>query len=149
MPTPLDLPKLDRSQTKPTIVLPCSSLGRKGIYELRSAIAGMDINLIIVGSELEDPEFWAGYSIEYTQDYHYALKQAKAIVLPAWVEHQPRRLLQAIGEGIPTIVSHACGLEHLAGVDSIDIGDIPALREAILAAIGSIDRNIRHEILLK
>jgi hypothetical protein len=42
MPSPLDLPKLDLSQTRPTIVLPCSSLGRKGIYELRSAMAGID-----------------------------------------------------------------------------------------------------------
>lgn len=130
MPIPLGLPKID----KRSIVLPCSSLGRKGIYELRSAIVGMDINLIIVGSELEDPEFWKGYSIEYTQDYHYALQQATAIVLPAWVEHQPRRLLQAISEGIPTIVSQACGLEQVAGVDSIETGDIPALREAILTA---------------
>jgi VanW like protein len=157
MPTPLDLPKLDLSQTRPTIVLPCSSLGRKGIYELRSAMAGIDLNLIIVGSELEDPEFWSGYAIlyrrgsanEYTQDYHYALQRAKAIVLPAWVEHQPRRLLQAIQEGIPTIVSHGCGLEHIAGVNSIAIGDISALREAILTAIEPIDRNIRHEISLK
>jgi VanW like protein len=132
MPTRLDLPKIDRSQVKPKIVLPCSSLGRKGIYELRSALAGMDINLIIVGSELEDPEFWAGYSVEYTKDYHYALQRAMAIVLPAWVEHQPRRFLQAISEGIPTIASEACGLQHVAGVDSISIGDIPALRQAIL-----------------
>ncbi len=135
LPTPLDLPKIDRDRTKPTIVLPCSSLGRKGIYELRSAIAGMDLKLIIVGSELEDPGFWDGYSIEYSQAYYPALQRASAIVLPAWVEHQPRRLLQAIGEGIPTIASEACGLQHLAGVDTISIGDIPALRAAILASI--------------
>jgi hypothetical protein len=28
-------------------------------------------------------------------DNHYALQRANAIVLPTWVEHQPRRLLQA------------------------------------------------------
>ncbi len=133
MPTPLDLAKIE--QHSPTIVLPCSSLGRKGIYELRSAMAGMDINLIIVGSELEEPGFWAGCSSEYTQDYYYALQRADAIVLPAWVEHQPRRLLQAIGEGIPTIASEACGLQDVAGVVGIEIGDISALREAILTAL--------------
>jgi VanW like protein len=120
---------------KPAIVLPCSSLGRKGIYELRTAMAGLDVELIIVGNELEDRGFWAGYSTEYTQDYPSARQRAIAIVLPAWVEHQPRRLLQATREGIPTIASTACGLEYVTGVKSIAIGDITALREAILAVM--------------
>jgi glycosyltransferase involved in cell wall biosynthesis len=114
---------IDKSSQTTTIVLPSSSLGRKGIYELRSAITGLDLNLIIVGKNLEDRDFWEGYNVSFQPDYQLALSIADLVILPAWVEHQPRRILQAIAANIPTIASTACGLQHLPAVRSIEIGD--------------------------
>jgi VanW like protein len=121
--------------SKPVVVLPASSLGRKGIYELRAALTGLDIYLIVVGGELEEPAFWQGYEMEYLSNYTQALARATVVVLPAWVEHQPRRILQSIAQGVPTIISTSCGLSHLPGIVEILPGDDIALRSAIESAI--------------
>jgi glycosyltransferase involved in cell wall biosynthesis len=122
---------------KPTVVLPTASLGRKGIYELRAALAGLDVATICVGSELERSDFWQGYDVRYLPNFRQALAQATVVVSPAWVEHQPRRILESIGCGVPTIVSTACGLHGLPAAIEIPLGDVAALRAAILAAIGA------------
>lgn len=49
------------------------------------------------------------------------------IVLPAWVEHQPRRLLRTVAAGLPVIASEACGLAGVAGVTVVPTGDTDAL----------------------
>jgi glycosyltransferase involved in cell wall biosynthesis len=63
------------------------------------------------------------------------------VVLPAWVEHQPRALLRAIAAGVPVIASRACGVEGLPGVRTIAAGDVDGLRAAIdeLALAHEID----------
>jgi glycosyltransferase involved in cell wall biosynthesis len=133
LPSNIQLSPSNHSDQKPTIVLPCSSLGRKGIYELREAITDLDVNLIIAGSNLEDKEFWHGYPVSFEPNYLLALSQADLVVLPAWVEHQPRRILQAVAAGIPMIASTACGLHSLPTVTTIKSGDSHSLKQAIVA----------------
>jgi hypothetical protein len=140
MPTNIQLSRSNQSNQKPRILLPSSSLGRKGIYELREAITDLDVNLIIAGSNLEDGEFWQGYPVSFEPNYLLALSQADLVVLPAWVEHQPRRLLQAVAAGIPTIASTACGLHSLPTVTAIEYGDSHSLKQAIAANLMSRDR---------
>jgi glycosyltransferase involved in cell wall biosynthesis len=53
------------------------------------------------------------------------------LILPAFVEHRPARLLQAIASGIPVIASTACGLENMQGVTNVKAGDVESLRTAI------------------
>ena len=65
------------------------------------------------------------------------LQNADLVVLPAHVEHRPRRLLLAAAYGIPVIASTACGVRNVAGIGSIDPGDVPALREAIVRHIAA------------
>jgi len=52
-------------------------------------------------------------------------------VLPAFVEHKLRRLLQAVANRIPVIASKDCGLENIADVTSVDAGDSGRLRSEI------------------
>jgi glycosyltransferase involved in cell wall biosynthesis len=54
-----------------------------------------------------------------------------AVVLPAFVEHKPRRLLEAVACGTPVIASTACGLENVKEVINIPVGDVEALRAVI------------------
>jgi glycosyltransferase involved in cell wall biosynthesis len=136
IPSKFQLAAGNQTRTKPTIVLPGSSLGRKGIYELRSAIIDLDLAVIIAGNNLEQREFWQGYQVSFEPDYRLALQQADLVVLPAWVEHQPRRMLQAIAAGIPTIATAACGLHHLPTV-GVKMGDVDSLRQAIIAQLKS------------
>jgi glycosyltransferase involved in cell wall biosynthesis len=53
------------------------------------------------------------------------------VVLPAWVEHQPRRLLRALAAGVPVIATPACGLPAQPGLTLVPCGEVVALRNAI------------------
>lgn len=107
------------------IVFPASTVGRKGAYELREAARVLGLRVRLGGPVLEGPGFWDG--IETEPPSGDLLDGAGAVVLPAWVEHQPRRLLEAVAAGIPVIASAACGLEGMPGVRTIAPGETGAL----------------------
>ncbi|MEO6588547.1 MAG: VanW family protein [Pyrinomonadaceae bacterium] len=115
-----------------TIVFPASTVGRKGCYELREAIRGFDVKLFTLGAEIEGENFWHGFDAEKTTGNHW-LEKADLAVLPAFVEHKPRRILQALANKIPAIVSEDCGLANLENVETVKAGEIIALREKIAA----------------
>jgi glycosyltransferase involved in cell wall biosynthesis len=121
-----------------TIVFPASTVGRKGVYELRTAIKDLDVKLIILGGNVESEDFWQGFEVEKGGDNW--LEIADLVVLPAFVEHKPRRILMASANGIPCIVSTACGLENVANVEVIKIGDAVELREAIATKMQNTDK---------
>lgn len=118
---------------KPVIVFPASTVGRKGCYELREAIADLDVRLIILGPLIEGADFWNDFDVERgTENW---LEIADLVVLPAFVEHRPRRLLLAAVSGIPVIATAACGVDGVANVTTVADGDPSALRQAINASI--------------
>jgi hypothetical protein len=131
------LPKtknLERKKNdKFTIVFPASTVGRKGSYELRDAVRDLNVKLITLGAIIEDADFWRGIDFEKGADDW--LGRADLMVLPAFVEHKPRRLLQAVAQKIPVIASSACGLETVEGVTNIEISSVKRLREEIISAI--------------
>lgn len=127
--------------SRPRIVFPASTVGRKGCYELREAVRGLDVILVLLGAEVEGLEFWKGFETEKGGNW---LTDADLVVLPAHIEHKPRRLLQAAACGIPVIASRACGLENVEGIESIDSGDVIVLRERILAIVAPARASIRQ-----
>jgi hypothetical protein len=112
-----------------TIVFPASTVGRKGCYELREAIRDLNVRLITLGASVEDVRFWHGFDWEKGGDDW--LSKADLVVLPAFVEHKPRRLLFASAYKIPVIASAACGVENLPGIKTIENGDTENLRKEI------------------
>ncbi|MBI2811635.1 MAG: VanW family protein [Candidatus Melainabacteria bacterium] len=112
------------------IVFPASTLGRKGAFELREAALKMNLPIAIVGADLEGEDFWKGVKIERLTAENW-LDDAALVVLPAFIEQKPRRLLQAVSRGVPVIASRACGLEQVSQVRSIRTGDVSALCSAI------------------
>jgi hypothetical protein len=115
------------------IAFPASTLGRKGAYELREAARQLGLRVQLGGPVIEDAAFWNG--IKTTRADDHWLAHAAAIVLPAWVEHQPRRLLLALAAGIPVVATEACGLAGMPGVTTIADGDVPGLVEALAAVV--------------
>jgi VanW like protein/Glycosyl transferases group 1 len=113
------------------IVFPASTIGRKGAYELRAALQGLNVRLITMGAELEGPDFWRGILTEHRTSAEDWLEAVDAVVLPAFVEHKPRRLLEAVTLGTPVIASEACGLANTEGVINVPVGDVERLREEI------------------
>ncbi len=117
------------------LIFPSASVGRKGAYELRAAMNGLDIELMILGPILEGTDFWNGVRVCELPAGEDWLQNAAAVVLPAFVEHKPRRLLEAVARGVPVIASPACGLGNIRGVTNVEAGDIAALRAEIENAI--------------
>ncbi len=115
-----------------TIVFPASTVGRKGVYELRAALGDLEnVKLILIGAQLEGADFWRGFEVETLNPNQDWLDAADLVVLPAFVEHKPRRLLQAVAHNVPVVASTACGLANVAGVTNIEAGDVAALRHEI------------------
>ncbi len=112
------------------ILFPSATLGRKGAYELRSICRELDIAITALQPCLEGQDFWDGVKIA-TID-RLSLEGVGLVILPAHVEHKPRFLLRAIACGIPVIATEACGLGEMVGVTIISVGDIDALRSAII-----------------
>jgi hypothetical protein len=111
------------------IAFPGPTVSRKGAYELREAARTLGLKVRLCGSELEGPGFWDGIDVDRPSgDW---LAGCCAVVQPAVLEDQPRKLLRAIAEGVPVIAAPACGVSHLPGVTTVSVGDADALAGAI------------------
>lgn len=133
------LPPMPTAGPRPgrRIRFPASTLGRKGAYELREVVRDLNLSATLTGPVLENADFWNG--VAATRAEGDRLGDGPVVVLPAWVEDQPRRLLRAIGAGVPVIASDACGLEGVPGVTIIPAGDASALRRAVAEAMTGRD----------
>lgn len=116
--------------TPSKIVFPASTLGRKGAYEVREAAKALGLRITLVGPVLEDANFWNGVDTEQAGASNW-LADAALVVLPSWIENQPRRLLQAIAHGVPVVTGEASGLEGMPGVTTVDLNDLHKLRETM------------------
>ncbi len=114
----------------PAVFFPASTLGRKGAYELRAVARQLGLRVLLAGPVLEAPDFWRGIDAIPAAGPR-AWTNARAVVLPSWVEHQPRRLLAAVAAGVPVIASAACGLDGAPGVTTVPTGDVGALVEIL------------------
>lgn len=114
---------------KPVVYFPASTVGRKGVYELREALSGLNVKLIVQGAIIEDEDFWKGFDVE--RGNSDSLNFADLVVLPAFIEHKPRLLLKAAALKIPVIASKACGVENIAEIETVETGDALQLREKI------------------
>jgi len=98
--------------------LPCSPLGRKGIYDLPD----FGKKLVVLGTARE------GNGVEiFRQGTMADLASTKAVVLPAWIEHQPRLALKALALGIPVYATAECGLpdhDNLTVLDRADFSEL-------------------------
>jgi glycosyltransferase involved in cell wall biosynthesis len=89
---------------------------------------------------LEGEQFWQDVAVERCSDGSW-FNQAGLVVLPAFVENNPRRLLMAVAAGVPVIASTACGLQNVPGVITVSTGNLDALcsaMEGILTAGSTI-----------
>jgi glycosyltransferase involved in cell wall biosynthesis len=144
-----NIPKVsEKSATeniKPVVYFPASTVGRKGVYELREALRGLDVKLRVQGAIIEAEDFWKDLDVE--RGNVDSLNSADLVVLPAFVEHKPRLLLRAAAMRIPVIASKACGVENVEGIETIESADATELREKILRILFEKEmpqKNITH-----
>ncbi len=133
---PKAISKTDASYAK--WFFPASALGRKGIYELANALNDTHHELLILGGAREgmgDPIS----SLNHRRANTSELASCTALVLPAWIEHEPRLALLALASGIPVIASKECGLELHPLLIQFDAGDVGALKNALSAHAGNLE----------
>lgn len=128
--------KRDRAvkSEKPAIVFPAPTVGRKGCYELRDALRGLDVKIVLLGNLIEGADFWDGFDVERGSDDWP--ETGDLVALPAFVEHRPRRLVLAAASGVPVVATPACGVEGLPNVTTVSAGDAVELRNAIIENLG-------------
>lgn len=135
-------PEKRTNAPSPRLFLPCSPLGRKGIHELAEALQGKNIQLLILGSAREGGAQDPLHRIDHQAATLADLSTATALILPAWIEHQPRIALRALAMGIPVIATKTCGLPnhpHLIQINKPDPSEITT-------AIDSLTLEIEHAV---
>jgi hypothetical protein len=110
------------------ILFPASALGRKGAYELRDAVKKLGLSLTVLGNATEFEGFWGAIA---TKKFDGDWNKIRLVVLPAFIENQPRMLLKALSREIPVIATRACGLENIKGVTIVEAGNVLELTEAL------------------
>jgi hypothetical protein len=108
------------------------TVARKGAYEIREVARALDLEVVLVGSELEGAEFWSGVRTRRALGSDW-LEGVGSVVQPALLEDAPRRLLVALANGVPVIATRACGLPEQSGLTLVD-GHVASLIEALLAS---------------
>jgi hypothetical protein len=129
---------------KPMVVFPAATLARKGAHELRAALKGLAVTLVVAGGDHEGVGFWQGFDVVRRRPGPALFDGASAVVLPALVEHNPRALLRARAAGIPVIASRECGLPRMPGVALVPGGDVTALSTALMAVLGWDKPTLAH-----
>jgi hypothetical protein len=77
---------------------------------VRSVAGGLDQPLIVFGDMLEQPSYWDGVPTERRAHDPGWLDGIGAILHPAAITNEPRRLLEAISAGIEVYATPGCGL---------------------------------------
>lgn len=117
------------------IAFPGPTIARKGAFEVRSAARALDLEVALLGAELEGDGFWDGVRAVRPPPGTDWLDGVAVVVLPALVEHAPRRLLQALASGKPVVATAECGIAPQAGLTLVPAGDADALAAAIASHI--------------
>ncbi len=125
------------------ILFPASALGRKGAYELRDAAKKLGLTLNVLGNATEFEGFWGAIP---TKKFDGDWNKIGLVVLPAFIENQPRILLKAIARGIPVIASSACGLGNRNGVTTIDAGNTLELITALEVFLKKENHRMREAV---
>jgi glycosyltransferase involved in cell wall biosynthesis len=108
------------------VAFPGPTIARKGAYELREAAKALDLEIVLIGSELEGDGFWDGVRTRRADPANW-LDGVSAVVQPALLEDAPRKLLQALASGVPVVATPACGLPPQNGLTLVPVTDTAAL----------------------
>jgi hypothetical protein len=134
---------LSGNQERDLVVFLGPTLARKGAYAVRDAVRKIGFPLTIVGSDLEERDFWKGLPVTRVSLQHLAWERVHTVVQPALFEYWPRQLLRAHAAGSRLVISPFCGLEedHDNRVYHVPFADAHALirtMETLLTTPGGV-----------
>jgi hypothetical protein len=101
-------PKPRRNGTRTAFLGPV--IARQGAHQVREMAKYLPQPLIVFGAELEGPDFWGDVAIERRSFGPGWLDDIGAILHPAAITHEPRRLIEAVAHGVTVYAAPSCGL---------------------------------------
>ena len=113
-------PSARGSKSRRAIAFPGPSIARKGAHALREAALALDLEILLVGNDLEGGAFWHGLNVRCVDRNSAWLDEAAVVVQPALIEEQPRALLAALAAGVPVIAGKSCGIPPHRGLTVLD-----------------------------
>jgi VanW like protein/Glycosyl transferases group 1 len=116
------------------VAFPGPTIARKGAHAVRAAARALGLEIVVLGGELEGPDFWNGVAARRVEPGEDWLAWVAAVVQPAIAEERPRHLLAALAAGVPIIATAACGLGAQEGVTLVPADD----PDALIAALGAV-----------
>lgn len=122
--------KIHKSPEGKKILFPASSLGRKGAYEMRKLITELGLPVVIAGKAIEKNDFWKNIEVEFA-DNDNLFHNIALLVYPAYIEHHPQLLLEAISLDIPMIITEACGIEPGKNITVVPTGNYAELKKEV------------------
>lgn len=127
------LPTTCSSHTGDCIVFPGPAVARKGAYELREGLRGLEHPLLVLNPSMTESQgFWKDVRVvEPSGDW---LERAAVVVQPAFIENNPRPLLRALAAGIPVIATKECGIESHPLLTLVQAGDVEELADELQAS---------------
>ena len=117
------------------IAFPGPAIGRKGAAAVRDVARRLDLEVVLVGSDLAPAGFWDGVAVRRISSSGNWLAEVSAVVQPALIEDKPRALLRALSAGLPVIASPACGLPAQPGLTLVASDEPLALTTALRAVL--------------
>jgi len=85
-------------------------IARQGAHLVREIARSLAQPLIVFGTELEGADFWGAVPVERRGFGPGWLDDIAAILHPAAVTHEPRRLVEAVAHGVAIYAVPSCGL---------------------------------------
>jgi hypothetical protein len=89
----------------------------------------LNLTIRVIGVAIENDGFWKGVDVERSSTRLF--DNVRAVIYPAYIEHQPRILIRAAAYGIPVITTLAAGISVQDHVIVVPVGDYLALKEAL------------------
>ncbi len=117
----------NNSSQRTAIVFGAPPFARKGILEFAEAIKGMDLSLYAPGKGGESTLIRSMFK-ELPEDW---VSSTKAVFLPAYVEHNPKIVRQAIQHNIPVYISTFVGIDGGPNIHILDNIDAEHMRDII------------------
>lgn len=136
---------ITRSAPACRVAFPGPTVARKGAHELREAARALDLEIVLLGNELEGPDFWRDvptFRTDAARDPGAWLAGVAAVVQPALVEDRPRHLLTALAAEVPVIATAACGIASHERLTIVPPDDIPALITALRTVLGAASASV-------
>lgn len=128
----------DSQAKRRAIAFPGPTSARKGAHDVREVARELNLEVVLLGSELEGEDFWAGVRVRRAPRGDESwMAEVACVVQPAILEEQPRLLLSAMARGVPVIATAECGLrQDEPGLRIVGFGDAGALRAAVESVLG-------------